>query len=439
MIKTTRRDFLKTAAATTTVPYLWPQSQAGAAESENDKLGIASIGTGGRGSRIGRDACRRGTPVAVADVDRKHAERFASNFDGMKVYEDYRRLLDRDDIDVVTIGTPDHWHVKIAIEALQAGKHVYCEKPLTLTIDEGKKICQVVKETGKVFQVGTQQRSSNRFRLAVAIARSGMLGKPLTATCSIGGAPGGGPWEPTEAPDHLDWDFWLGQCPVVPYTPQRCHGSFRWWLEYSGGKLTDWGAHHVDIAHWGLGKEHTGPNEIQGEGTFPNIPDDFDPVAFFAGEQKIPNGYNTAQKFHIDLDFDDGNRIHVRHGPGNGILFEGPKGRIFVNRGKITGKPVEELAGRQKERMEEAALELYKGKQPGGHMRNFFDCIREGGEPVSDVFTHHRELSSCHMCNLAMLLKRKLRWDPEKEQFIGDDEANELLSRPQREPYVIKV
>ncbi|MCH5377709.1 MAG: Gfo/Idh/MocA family oxidoreductase, partial [Planctomycetes bacterium] len=417
----------------------WTSRQSWGQDSANDKLGIGSIGTGGRGSGIGRDACRRGNAIAVADVDSQHAERFASNFEGMKIYQDYRRLLDHEDIEVVTIGTPDHWHVKIAIEALQAGKHVYCEKPLTLTIDEGKKICQVVKETGKVFQVGTQQRSDGRFRLAVAIARSGMLGRPLKATCSIGGAPGGGPWEPSEPPAHLDWDFWLGQCPVVPYTPQRCHGSFRWWLEYSGGKLTDWGAHHVDIAHWGLGKENTGPKEIEGQGEFPNIPDNFDPVAFFAGKQQIPNGYNTAREFHIDLTFDDSDQIHVQHGPGNGILFEGPKGRIFVNRGKITGTPVEELAGEEKQRMEQAARDLYKGKQPRGHMQNFFDCINEGGEPVSDVFTHHRELSSCHMCNIAMLLKRKLRWDPVEERFIGDDEANSLLSRPQREPYTINV
>jgi len=442
MSSTTRRDFLKTTAAgagAAAAPYFWTSEQARAQDAANDKLGIASIGTGGRGSGIGRDACRRGNAIAVADVDLSHAERFASGFKGMKVYQDYRELLDHKDIEVVTIGTPDHWHVKIAIEALQSGKHVYCEKPLTLTIDEGKKLRQVVEQTDKVFQVGTQQRSSNRFRLAVAIARSGMLGKPLKATCSIGGAPGGGPWEPTEPPKQLDWDFWLGQCPVVPYTPQRCHGSFRWWLEYSGGKLTDWGAHHVDIAHWGLGKEHTGPNEIEGEGTFPNIPDDFDPVAFFAGKQKIPNGYNTASQFHIDLTFDDGNAIHVQHGPDNGIWFEGPKGKIFVNRRRITGKPVEELAGADKERMEQAALELYKGKQPRGHMQNFFDCIAEGGEPVSDVATHHRELSSCHMCNIAMLLKRKLRWDPAKEQFLGDDEANALLSRPRRKPYTIDV
>lgn len=438
MSKTTRRHVLK-AATLAAVPWCWNGRSTRAQDFANYKIGVGAIGTGGQGTSIAGKACRIGSPIAVADVDLKHAEQFACRFKRMRVYQDYRRVLDRNDIDVVTIGTPDHWHAKIALEAIQAGKHVYCEKPLTLTIDEGKKLCRVARQSDRVFQVGTQQRTSGPFRLAVAIARSGMLGKPLTATCSIGEGPDGGPWEPSSPPDHLNWDMWLGQCPRVPYTTKRCHGSFRWWLEYSGGKLTDWGSHHVDIAHWGLGKEHTGPTEIEGEGTFPHIPEHFDPEAFFAGAQKIPNGYNTAGQFHVDLIFDDGNRIHVRPGSDNGILFEGSRGRIFVNRTKITGQPIEEWDANQKERMEQAALELLKGKQVRGHMQNLFDCIHEGGEPVSDVFTHHRAVSSCHLCNLAMLLKRKLRWDPQHEIFIGDDQANALLGRPQRPPYTLEV
>jgi predicted dehydrogenase len=439
----TRRGFLKSAAGVLAsaagTPYIWTSARAADA-SGDDKLRVGAIGVGGRGSGIGHDAGGRGLMRACADVDRKHAERFAAKYGGKcEIYSDYRKLLDRQDIDVVTIGTPDHWHVKIAVEALQAGKDVYCEKPLTLTIDEGKKICQVVRETKRVFQVGTQQRSDARFLLAIALARSGRLGKTLKATCSIGGGPRGGPFETAEPSQDLNWDFWLGQCPAVPYTRERCHGTFRWWLEYSGGKLTDWGAHHVDIAQWGLGKEATGPTEIEGQGEFPNIPDDFDPVAFFAGRQKLANGYNTAMKFAIDLRFADGSSIHVQHGPDNGIWFEGDKGRIFVNRGRITGEPVESLTKAEKEAFEAELTKLYKGKPRKGHMQNFFDCVRDRGEPVSDVFSHHRELSSCHLCNLAMLLKRKLRWDPQKEDFIGDAQASALLSRPQREPYRIKV
>lgn len=435
-----RRDFLKAAGLAVAAPYFWTASRAQAQLSANDKLGVGCIGVGGRGSGIGNECCRQaGVKVACADVDLSHAERFAAGDSAVKIYQDYRKLLEHKDIDIVTIGTPDHWHVKIAIEALQAGKHVYCEKPLTLTIDEGKKLREVVRQSGKVFQVGTQQRSDSRFLLAVALARSGRLGKPLKATCSIGGGPSGGPFPTFDPPPNLDWDMWLGQCPVVPFTRERCHGSFRWWLEYSGGKLTDWGAHHVDIAQWGLGHEDSGPVEIEGAGTFPNIPDDFDPVAFFAGKQKLPNGYNTAMEFHIDLRFADGSVIHVQHGPDNGIWFEGDKGRIFVNRGRISGAPVEELTAAEKDAYEREIDKLYKSKPRTGHMQNFLDCVREGGEPVSDVASHHRELTSCHLCNIVMLLKRKLRWDPVQEQFIGDDQANALLARPQRAPYTINV
>jgi len=439
--KLSRRDLLKGAALSggVAIPLLWlPRLARG--ESANETIGVGAIGVGGRGSGIGNEAARFGVMLACADVDRSHAEKFAARFGGQcEVFTDYRRVLDRKDIHVVTIGTPDHWHTKIAVEAMLAGKDVYCEKPLTLTIDEGKILRRVVAETKRVFQVGTQQRSDRRFLQAVALARSGRLGKPLTATCSIGAGPKGGPFPTSDPPATLDWDFWLGQAPFVPYTKERCHGTFRWWLEYSGGKLTDWGAHHVDIAQWGLGCEHTGPIEVEGEGDFPTIPENFDPVAFFAGKVTLPNAYNTATTFRCTFRFANGGTIIVRHGPDNGVWFEGPNGQIFVNRGKITGKPLEELTKTEQQWLEEEVTKLYKGRQLKGHMANFFECVRERAEPISDVATHHRELSSCHMCNIAMLLKRKLRWDPEKEVFVGDEQANALLSRPQRKPYTIEV
>lgn len=443
-LRPSRRDFLMHAASLgaggLAVPGFWTGSQA-AQQSANDRLNVAAIGVGGRGSGIGHEAGGRGNMVACCDVDRAHAERFAQKYGGRcKVYTDYRKLLDKEKLDAVTIGTPDHWHTKIAIEALKAGCHVYCEKPLTLTIDEGKLLCKVVRQTGRVFQVGTQQRSDRgRFLTAVALARSGRLGKRLTATCSIGAGPAGGPFPTEPPPKGLDWDFWLGQAPKVEYCRQRCHGTFRWWLEYSGGKLTDWGAHHVDIAQWGLGFEHSGPIQIEGEGDFPNLPADFDPEAFFAGRQKIPNGYNTATRFAITLRFANGSTIIVRHGPDNGIWFQGDQGEIFVNRRKLSGKPVEELTAAEKDRLEEQIARLYKGMPFSGHMGNFFDCVRQGREPVSDVFTHHRALSSCHMCNIAMLLGRKLQWDPDQEMFVGDAQANALLSRPQRKGYEIQA
>jgi predicted dehydrogenase len=447
--KSTRRDFLLSSAgvaAAAAVPYTWTSSYAKAQE-KNDRPTVGCIGVGGMGSGDGRSASRFADIVACADVDKDHAEKFASwdrfKSGSVQVYTDYRKILERDDIDVVTIGTPDHWHSKIVIDALKAGKDVQCQKPLTLTIEEGQQICKVVKESGKILHIGTQQRSENRamFLKAVALAQSGRLGNKLTATCSIGGAPSGGPWEPTEPPANLDWNFWLGQAPEVPYTPQRCHGSFRWWLEYSGGKMTDWGAHHIDIAQWGLGYSDSGPVEIEGTATFPDVyPADFDPVKFFAGEQKLANGFNTAMQFSINLKFANGNQIVVQHGPDNGIWFEGEKGRIFVNRGRLTGKPIEEINASESDKawLDEEVVKLYGGT-PRGHMQHFFECLKERKFTISDPFTHHRTMTSCHLCNIAILLKRKLQWDPEQEDFVGDEQASALRSRPQRAPFAINA
>lgn len=421
-------------------PIIWTGSAARGDESKNDKLNIACIGVGARGTSVGHAAGKLGSMVACCDVDREHAEHFAAKYEGRcSIYSDYRKLLERKDVDAVVIGTPDHWHTAIAISAMQSGRDVYCEKPLTLTIDEGKLICKVVKSTGRVFQVGTQQRSDNKFLSAVAIARSGRLGANLSATCSIGSAPSAGPFPVTKPPAGLDWTTWLGQAPLVEYTTERCHGEFRWWLEYSGGKLTDWGAHHVDIAQWGLGFENSGPIEIEGKGNFPNIPDKFDPEAFFAGKQKLANGYNTATEFNVRLAFEGGSSIVVRNGPDNGIWFKGDKGEIFVNRGKLTGRLIDELSDGDQQWLKEERGRLYKGMPQRGHMENFFACVKARKEPVSDVFSHHRHLTSCHLSNLAMLLKRKLRWDPKNELFVGDTQANALLSRPQRKGYEIRA
>ena len=339
---------------------------------------------------------------------------------------DYRKLLESNDIEAVIVATPDHWHAAISIAAMQSGKDVYCEKPLTLTIDEGKQICRTVKRTGRVFQVGTQRRSEygGLFLKFVALVRSGRLGRTLTATATTNPGERGGPFENSQLPPQLDWDFWLGQAPKAAYCPQRCHLNFRWWFDYAGGEVTDWGAHFVDIAQWALGCENTGPVEIEGVGDIP----------------ETPGGYNTAVTFDCSLRFANGSKIILRSASGNvahGVLVEGEHGRVFVNQGRLTGKPVEELTQQEKERLDQETLRLYKGKQPGNHMRNFFECLKDRSEPISDVFTHHRAVSSCHLCNIAMRLKRKLRWDPVKEDFLGDEEASRLLARTQREPYTI--
>ncbi len=426
----TRRDFVKTGAALSGAGLVTPYWLTGAARAEpaGTNLRFGAIGVNGRGFDLVEQAIRGGAQLmAIADVDSQPAEQRKQQTGGKAdLYVDYRKLLDRKDIDFVTIGTPDHWHTKIALEAMHAGKDVYCEKPLTLTIDEGKLLRKAVKDSGRVFQVGTQQRSEygSNFLTAVALCRAGRVGDIQRITCAIGNADSGGPFKEQEPPAHLDWDFWLGPAPKVPYMPERCHFKFRWWYDYSGGQVTDWGVHHVDIAHWAMGATDTGPVAIEGTGEFP----------------KIPLGYETAVKFNIKCNFRSGVELLIVNAVpefDNGVLIEGTQGRLFVNRGKLTGRPVEALA--EAPLPEGALLKLCKGKQPGSHMGNFMECIKDHGEPVSDVASHHRSITTCHLANIAIRLGRPIRWDPDSEQIIGDDEANAWQKRKQRSPYQFQV
>lgn len=453
---TSRRNFIKATAASAIVPYVWTSSRT-IAQDKNSKPTVAAIGVGGsrgrynRGGSIAMNASRYGQMIAVCDVDQLHTSEFSQKRFGGKLneYADYRKLLDKEKPDVVTIGTPDHWHVEIAIAALKSGSDVYCEKPLTLTIEEGIRISRVVKETGKVFQVGTQQRTENgrKFLMAIAMVHLGYLGDDVNAHVAIGGAPGNGPFEYKPVPEKLDWDFWVGPAPKADYCDER-RKQFRWYLEYSGGKMTDWGAHHIDIAQWALGKSDTSPVSARGTGKFGAVvPEKFDFGAFFAGKAKLENGFNAATEFNVDLRFDNGALLNVTHHYksadgktdfGNGILFVGSKGRIFVNRGKLTGKPVEELTDADKTRLTEyIEKKLYKGQRIDNHMSNFFDCLETRQDPVSDVYSHHRTMTSCHMCNIALMLGRELKYDPDAQKFIGDDQANGLMSRPSRSQYLV--
>jgi predicted dehydrogenase len=356
----------------------------------------------------------------------------------------------------VTIGTPDHWHVKIAIDAMKAGKHVYCEKPLTLTLDEGNLVCAAVKKYKKIFQVGTQQRSeyNNHFLKAVAIARSGRLGKKLLATSSVGkaGSRGGkkdvevGPFKTAAPPAELNWEMWLGQAPKVPFCPERIGWDFRWWFEYSGGQVTDWGVHHTDVAFWALaGKEGQIVEAEPKSSKFLCVPRE-KVRDFLLGKvpaKDMPLAFNVVREFDVHLKLSTGNTIQLISGPEE-LLLEGECGKIRVNRGRLTGKPVEQINADPKAKAEIEALmtEIYGGSLPAkrlAHMQNFFDCIQSGKPPIANVFEHVRSVNACHLANIALVLNRKVRWDPCAKEFACDEEANALRKRKQREPYVITV
>lgn len=440
-----RRTFLQSSSAAlasaTVAPYFFstPKTLADETKAKNDRPLVGCIGLGGMGNGDARSIKRYGDIVAVCDVDRNHAEAAAAHKEvgegKAAVFEDYRKLLERKDIELVTISTPDHWHTAIALAALRAGKDVHCQKPLTLTIAEGKLLCKVVKETGRVFQVGTQQRSENNnmFLKAVAICQEGRLGKIQKVTCAIGGSPRGGTFKKETPPEGLNWNMWLGQAPLVDYIKQRCHNDFRWWYEYSGGKLTDWGAHHVDIGQWGIGMDQSGPQSLE-------VVACDHPVPYEKGWPTKDDTFNAAVTFDVKVMFANGVEMRIRDdakdlGFDNGVMFEGEKGRIFVNRGKLTGAAVDDL--KDNPISDDVLIKLRKGKRLDNHMANFIECCRDRSTPVSDVWSHHRILTTCHLANIAMRLNRTLKWNPETEQIIGDDEANKWQSREQRKGYEV--
>ena len=419
----TRRRFLShmsglTAGLATPCFFTGEQACCDETKSKNDRPLVGAIGLGGRGRSIAGNASKFGEIAARCDVDKNH---LGGQPNGKTHFTDYRKLLERNDIDVVTIATPDHWHTKIAIEAMQAGKDVYCEKPLTLTIDEGKLICKVVEQTGRVLQVGTQQRSEfgGRFLQAVAMVRDGRIGELKRVIASTGGGQSGGPFSTSATPTTLDWNMWLGQAPLVPYTAERCHVNFRWWREYAGGQMTDWGAHHVDIALWAIDLPQKGLVTLEGKGDIPTI----------------ANGYNMPAQFDVLCKMPNGVELQLVTGQRQGIMLEGAKGRFFVNRGGIFGKPVDQL--KDDPLPERAISELYRGKRPGNHMGNFFECVKSRDLPISDAFSHHRAVSILHLANLCLQLGRKLTWDLATEQIVGDDVANAMQSREQRKGFEI--
>lgn len=448
-----RRRFLQNAAVSSTafIPYHLSAGHA-ADRSSNERPRYALIGVGGNGSRTCPVAQRFVDVVALCDVDDRHLR------DGNQLltegkadtYADYREVLARDDIDVVQISTPDHWHTKILVEAMLAGKDAYCEKPLTLTIDEGKLIRRVQQQTGRVVQVGTQQRSSfDKFNKALAIIADGRIGKLKKITVGIDS----GGWSPeipvVEVPTALDWDRWLGPTHHMPYryleNPKHGPGKgftnghihFRWWYEHSGGKLTDWGAHHVDIAMLGIAAAGQNNDPISVDGTAKHA------VEFQDGVPVQTDRYNTAQQFNLTVEFADRDvTMNIRNDVDNGLLFEGEGGRLFVNRGKLSGKPVEQLA--DKPLPTDAIDRIYRGLPRHGndrhaHWSNFIHAIETRTLPISDVHSHMKMLNVCHLAGICCRLGRKIHWDQATEQITGDELAASMMARPYREGYEIEM
>ncbi len=414
-----RRSFLKSAtllASGTALPA-WFAEELHAASvptrtpGPNDKPNIALIGCGGQGRYDTKLAEKFANVLAVCDVDSSHATQAETQFLGSKAFKDFRKVLERDDIHAIINGTPDHWHTLVNIAAMRAGKDVYSEKPLTLTIDEGKQVVAVRNKTNRVLQTGSQQRSDPRFRLACELVRNGRIGKLQHVLVSLPAGPRGGPFMASTAPPELDWDFWQGQTKSVPYVKEKCHGSFRYWYDYSGGTMTDWGAHHNDIALWGIGLERSGPVSIEGKPLIDMIPGGFTAASQYRVEYTYANGVtHTCQS--VTTDGPDGS-YHGEPPEGemrNGVKFEGANGWIFVTRGKIEASKSEFLT----EPLPASSERLYVS---GNHMQNFFDCIRSRKAPVADAEIGHRSVSVCHLGVLALRLGRKLNWDPQQGGF----------------------
>ncbi|MBS0266404.1 MAG: Gfo/Idh/MocA family oxidoreductase [Planctomycetes bacterium] len=432
-----RRTFLKQLGGLSAGAVVLPVTTASllnaapVVKSPNERWRIGAIGMRYQGSVITREATAMGDVYAICDVDRHVREQARASFNSAAALcEDYRDLIARDDIDVVLIGAPDHWHAKMTIDACRAGKDVYVEKPLTLTVDEGRVIREVVAETGRVVQVGTWQRHDHRFRRAAEMIKAGRLGTIRKVTVVLGKNLTGGPFPTTPVPANLNWDRWQGQAPATEYIPERCHYNFRYWFDYAGGEMTDTGAHHLDIALWALGLDRTGPVEIAASGSLPDR----------------RACYTVPRDFSARLKFAQGVEVEIRDEGRSGILFEGDLGRIFVNRGSLTGTPVDDLKNRPLPR---EAFQLYvhdnlsrperagKIEAISSHMGNFYDCTQSRQTPISDVDSQHRVASACHLANLAIRLGRTLNWNPETERFINDPAADKLLRREQRPGYEV--
>ena len=439
----------------------------------NGKLNVAVIGVGPnpRRSNALYGEAKRAKHVqftSVCDVDARHVKHAEEQYkkDGFDVkgYKDFRQINDSKDVDAVIIAIPDHWHALVAIDALRKGKDVYCEKPLTLTIGEAVALQKAVKETGKVLQTGSQQRSEmTQFRLAADVIRAGRIGKVKMIECRIGGNPQSGVIKEAPVPEGLDWDMWLGPAAKVPYRYENndktnCHYQFRWLYEYSGGKMTDWGAHHIDIAQWCLGMDGSGPTGVE-------VLDAAEP------QVKGPEGYNTHPTFKVQYTYADGAKVIAMDGRGtavkelfradgkpltknvkkdgkvetvelngisgdeNGVMVFGEKGTVFVNRGMVVASDAKILS----EPLTKDDPKLYPTRPPN-HMGNFLDCVKSRETPICDVTVGGGSVIVCHLGTIALRSGRKLTWDPKARKFTGEnaEAGNKMLSREMCAPWKLE-
>jgi len=417
---TTRRQFLGRAALATgglfAAPLVLPRSVFGA----NDRIRLGFIGVRNQGTNNLKAFLTKDVEIPVlCDVDAsspaaavKLLNERGRSFDQV---DDYRRVLDRDDVDAVVVTTPDHWHALITIAACQAGKDVYCEKPLSLAIAEGRRMVTAAREHQRVVQTGSQQRSAPEFRKACELVRNGAIGDVHTVTAGVPVPNHPGPLGPdTDPPSGLNFDLWLGPAPLRPYNEKRVHYNFRFWWDYSGGQMTNFGAHHLDIAQWGLGMDATGPVAAEGEATF-----------------HPEHVHEVTETFRITYTYANGVKLIAgqkqKDIPG-GTTFIGSKGRIHVNRGKLESDPKEIV---------ELSTDGFSDKLivSNDHHQNFLDCMRSREKPIADVEIGHRSATVCHLGNLVARLGRPIQWNPETETIVGDEEAAAMVDRPYREPW----
>ena len=445
MTRPSRRSFLGSALVAG-FPAIVPSSVFGKTAPGN-RINVGAIGTGriSRGHDMpGVWKFDRARIVAVCDLDRKRMEDaktllngYYKTRDGVTGYLDYRELLANKDIDAVLVSTPDHWHALIAIAAVEAGKDVYLQKPASLTIAEGRALGNAVQRTGRILQLGSQQRSSPQFRYAAELVLNGRIGELKTVQVGLPGDPSGDDEPEMPVPRNLNYEMWLGSTPYVYYTEKRVHPQDTYdrpgWLrceQFGAGMITGWGSHHIDCAHWAMGTEYTGPVEVSGWAEFPK-----------------KGIWDVHGKFRTEALYANGVRMIVSGDFPNGIRFEGTLGWIFVSRGNETvtaSDPVAKLKDSQALAASDPKIvasvigpeeiHLYESKD---HHGNWLDCVKSRLQPIAPVEVGHRSCSACLIHHAAMKLKRKLYWNPARERFRNDDEANAMLSRPQRWPWRI--